>query len=80
MAIAEGNLSVAAVARLLGLAPSTLRTWDRRYGLGASGHEAGSHRRYSPSDVARLMTMRRLIATGVAPHEAAEIAISHKGL
>jgi len=80
MAIAEGNLSVAAAARLLGLAPSTLRTWDRRYGLGASGHEAGSHRRYSPSDVARLMTMRRLIATGVAPHEAAEIAISHKGL
>jgi len=80
MAIAEGNLSVAAVARLLGLAPSTLRTWDRRYGLGASSHEAGSHRRYSPSDVARLMTMRRLIATGVAPCEAAEIAISHKGL
>lgn len=80
MAIAEGNLSVAAVARLLGLAPSTLRTWDRRYGLGASSHEAGSHRRYSPSDVAKLMTMRRLIATGVAPCEAAEIAISHKGL
>ena len=80
MAIAEGHLSVAAAARLLGLAPSTLRTWDRRYGLGASGHEAGSHRRYSPTDVARLMTMRRLIATGVAPNEAAEIAISHKGL
>lgn len=80
MAIAEGHLSVAAAARLLGLAPSTLRTWDRRYGLGASGHEAGSHRRYSPTDMARLMTMRRLIATGVAPNEAAEIAISHKGL
>ena len=80
MVIAEEHLSVAAVARLLGLAPSTLRTWDRRYGLGASGHEAGSHRRYSPSDVARLMMMRRLIATGVAPNEAAEKAISHKGL
>ena len=80
MAIAEGHLSVAAVARLLGLAPSTLRTWDRRYGLGASSHEPGSHRRYSPSDVARLMMMRRLIATGVAPNEAAEIAISHEGL
>ncbi len=80
MAIAEEHLSVAAAARLLGLAPSTLRTWDRRYGLGASGHEAGSHRRYSPSDVARLMMMRRLIATGVAPNEAAEVAISHKGL
>ena len=80
MAIAEGHLSVASAARLLGLAPSTLRTWDRRYGLGASGHEAGSHRRYSPTDVARLMMMRRLIATGVAPQEAAEVAINHKDI
>ena len=29
-------LAVAAVARRLGVAPATLRTWDRRYGLGPS--------------------------------------------
>ena len=32
------RLSVAAVARRLGVAPATLRTWDRRYGIGPSGH------------------------------------------
>jgi DNA-binding transcriptional MerR regulator len=43
------RLSVAAVARRLGVAPATLRTWDRRYGLGPSEHEAGAHRRYTPA-------------------------------
>ncbi len=33
---AEVGLSVAAVARRIGIAPATLRTWDRRYGLGPS--------------------------------------------
>lgn len=67
-------LTVAAVARTLGVAASTLRTWDRRYGLGPSAHQAGSHRRYTPEDVARLQTMRRLTLRGVAPADAARIA------
>lgn len=67
-------LTVAAVARTLGVAASTLRTWDRRYGLGPSAHQAGSHRRYTPDDVARLQTMRRLTLRGVAPADAARIA------
>ena len=29
------GFSVGAVARRLGVAPSTLRTWNRRYGIGA---------------------------------------------
>jgi DNA-binding transcriptional MerR regulator len=68
---AETDLTVAAVARRLGVAPSTLRTWDRRYGLGPSGHQAGAHRRYSASDLARLTMMRRLVINGVPPVEAA---------
>ena len=75
----EELLTVAAVARRLGVAPATLRTWDRRYGLGPSSHEAGEHRRYCPSDLAKLTVMRRLITTGVAPCDAAEKAKSHKG-
>lgn len=65
------GLTVAAVARRLGVAPATLRTWDRRYGLGPSQHSAGSHRRYSPADIARLESMRRLVLSGVPPAEAA---------
>lgn len=73
---AEPLLTVAAVARRLGVAPGTLRTWDRRYGLGPSEHAAGAHRRYGSSDLARLIVMRRLTIDGVAPSEAAEIARS----
>lgn len=72
----EAALTVAAVARRLGVAPATLRTWDRRYGLGPSEHSAGSHRRYSPEDLSRLLTMRRLTLDGVAPSEAAHAALN----
>ena len=75
----EELLTVAAVARRLGVAPATLRTWDRRYGLGPSSHEAGEHRRYCPSDLAKLTVMRRLITSGVAPSDAAVRAKDHKG-
>ena len=75
----EELLTVAAVARRLGVAPATLRTWDRRYGLGPSSHEAGEHRRYCPSDLAQLTLMRRLIISGVAPADAALRAKAHSG-
>lgn len=68
-------LPVSAVARRLGVAPATLRTWDRRYGLGPTAHCAGAHRRYAPGDVARLETMRRLVLAGVAPGDAARQAL-----
>jgi MerR family transcriptional regulator, light-induced transcriptional regulator len=69
----EARLTVAAVARRLGVAPATLRTWDRRYGLGPTLHAAGSHRRYSRSDIARLEAMRRLVLDGVPPADAARL-------
>jgi MerR family transcriptional regulator, light-induced transcriptional regulator len=75
----EELLSVSAVARRLGVAPATLRTWDRRYGLGPSIHESGEHRRYCTKDLAKLMLMRRLISAGVSPSDAAEQAKTHKG-
>ena len=75
----EELFTVAAVARRIGVAPATLRTWDRRYGLGPSSHEAGEHRRYCPSDLAQLTLMRRLIVSGVAPADAAVRAKAHSG-
>lgn len=63
------------MARRLGVAPATLRTWDRRYGLGPSEHLAGAHRKYSARDVTRLLVMRRLTLEGVAPSEAARAAL-----
>jgi DNA-binding transcriptional MerR regulator len=62
---------VAAVARRLGVAPATLRTWDRRYGIGPVDHVPGQPRRYSPDDVARLEMMRHAMIQGATPADAA---------
>jgi DNA-binding transcriptional MerR regulator len=68
-------LSVAGAARGLGVAPGTLRSWERRYGLAPSLHTKGGHRRYGPEDLARLQVMHRLVRDGVPPAEAARVAI-----
>jgi DNA-binding transcriptional MerR regulator len=72
----DPGLSAGEVARRLGIAVTTVRTWDRRYGLGPSRRDPGRHRRYSPRDFARLELMRRLTIHGVAPAEAARVALA----
>ncbi|PRY43619.1 MerR family transcriptional regulator [Umezawaea tangerina] len=74
--VTELLLSVAAVARRLGVAPATLRTWDRRYGLGPSDHTTGRHRRYAPRDIARLELMQRALLRGASSAEAAKYALT----
>lgn len=70
------GLTVSAVASRIGVAPATLRTWDRRYGVGPSVHASGTHRRYSASDVERLERMRQFILSGYAPADAARMALA----
>ncbi len=70
------QLSVAAVARKLGIAPATLRTWDRRYGIGPADHAPGRHRRYSADDLARLELMRYALLHGATPAAAATYALT----
>ncbi len=70
------RLHVAAAARRIGVAPSTLRTWDRRYGIGPTDHTPGRHRRYSPDDLARLDLMHRALIRGVTPADAAAHALA----
>ncbi|MBM7810099.1 MerR family transcriptional regulator [Saccharothrix algeriensis] len=67
--------SAGAVARMLGVSPVTLRTWDRRYGLGPSNREEGRHRRYSEDDVARLRRMLELTGRGASPASAAAVVL-----
>ena len=68
-------LTVAAVARRLGVAPATLRTWARRYGLGPSVHVSGTHRRYTEGDLHRLQAMRRLTLSGMPAADAARAVL-----
>jgi DNA-binding transcriptional MerR regulator len=60
----------------VGVAPSTLRTWDRRYGIGPTDHTPGRHRRYSPDDLARLDLMHRALIMGATPADAAAHALT----
>ncbi|HEY3683347.1 MAG TPA: MerR family transcriptional regulator [Streptosporangiaceae bacterium] len=72
----EPVLGVGALARRLGVPAPTLRTWERRYGIGPSGRSAGGHRRYTEDDVARVVLMRRLVLRGVPPGDAARAALA----
>jgi MerR family transcriptional regulator, light-induced transcriptional regulator len=72
----EPRLTVSGAARRLGIAPGTLRTWDRRYGVGPTDHARGRHRRYSTADMARLELMQHALVQGASPAEAARYARS----
>lgn len=65
------GLSAGEVARQLGVAVTTLRTWHQRYGLGPTGHVPGQHRRYTADDLTLLARMRELITRGIPPARAA---------
>lgn len=74
--VANIPLTIGSVSRLLGVAASTLRTWDRRYDLGPSERTDGQHRRYTQVDVARLALVRQLTLRGAQPAEAARAALA----
>jgi DNA-binding transcriptional MerR regulator len=66
--------TVSGAARQLGIPAATLRTWERRHGIGPSGRSAGGHRRYTSEDLIRLRSMRTLVENGVPPAQAAGLA------
>src|SRR4051794_34081184 len=63
---------VGAVSERLGIAAPTLRSWDRRHGVGPSVRTAGNHRRYTELDIRRVLLMSRLTGQGVPAQSAAE--------
>lgn len=64
--------TVGALSAMLGIAAPTLRTWERRYGVGPSFRTAGGHRRYTIVDADRVLHMSHLIESGVPANEAAD--------
>lgn len=71
-------LTPGATARLLGVSPTTLRSWDRRYGIGPRERSPGGHRRYSSADLARLRELCRLVGEGMPPADAARRALTQE--
>lgn len=68
-------LSVGAVAGQLGVAAATVRSWERRYGMGPCERSDGGHRRYTQADLGRLLEMQELITAGQPPAAAARAVL-----
>jgi MerR family transcriptional regulator, light-induced transcriptional regulator len=61
---------IKSVAALTGLTTSTLRAWERRYGLVEPQRTRGGYRVYSEDDVARLSRIKSLLDNGFKVSEA----------
>ena len=58
-------------AERAGIAASTLRAWERRYGIPRPSRSDSGYRLYSESDLRALSRMKDLVASGFAAQEAA---------
>ncbi|GGK92379.1 MerR family transcriptional regulator [Nocardia jinanensis] len=68
--------TVRAVADRLGIPTATLRSWNRRYEIGPTGHRPGTHRLYTETDITQLNRMIELIRGGATPAGAAAVVRS----
>ncbi len=66
--------SVRTVAERIGIPTATLRSWNRRYGIGPQQDRPGRHRLYTEADIAVLTRMVDLIRAGATPAGAAATA------
>ncbi len=69
------SLSIAAVERDTGLSKDTLRVWERRYGFPNPGRDIYGERTYSPLQLEKLRTLRRLIDLGHRPGKVVGLSI-----
>ncbi|WP_165570355.1 MerR family transcriptional regulator [Aeromicrobium sp. IC_218] len=68
--------TIATVSQKFGISASTLRTWERRYGLSPSARTAGGHRRYNGADLDRVQLMQQLLDAGIGAQDAAKVVLS----
>jgi methanogenic corrinoid protein MtbC1 len=58
-------------AELTGIAPDTLRVWERRYGVVSPARSAGGYRLYDDASLRRLRAMGALVGAGWSARQAA---------
>lgn len=66
-----GKYTVKQVAALTGVRESTLRVWEKRYGVVEPERSGGGYRLYSDEQIALLRSMAALVADGVPASTAA---------
>jgi len=68
-----GCYRIKTVARLTGIAPGTIRAWERRYGVVVPSRSAGGQRTYTDRDVAKLHRVKAMLDTGLSIGEACDV-------
>jgi methanogenic corrinoid protein MtbC1 len=68
-------MPIGELSRRLGVSTDLLRKWERRYGVLTPGRTSGNQRLYSRLDEARARLMVKHVREGVAPAQAAELAL-----
>lgn len=63
------------VAEMTGVPASTLRAWERRYGIPTPQRTASSYRLYGERELDQVRRLRDLCAGGLAPSEAAQMVL-----
>jgi DNA-binding transcriptional MerR regulator len=75
----HAHLRIGELSRRVGVSSDRLRAWERRYGVLRPERTAGGFRLYSDDDERRVKRMRELLAEGLAPAEAARLAMGGHG-
>jgi MerR family transcriptional regulator, light-induced transcriptional regulator len=71
--------TIKTVVQETGIAPATLRAWERRYGVLSPGRSDGGYRLYSERDIATLRWLRHQVDAGVSISRAvALLEIRHR--
>lgn len=68
------RIRIGELSRRTGVAPDTLRAWERRYGLLRPERSEGGFRLYQRGDEQRVQAMKALIDSGVSAAESARLA------
>jgi DNA-binding transcriptional MerR regulator len=71
---------IGAVARMLGITPSTLRTWEDRYGLVSPQRNGSGRRLYSPDEIEQLRFVKTKINEGIQPADAHRLLASRTNI
>jgi len=67
-------------AGIVGVPEATLRAWERRYALLQPDRTSGNFRLYSRDDERRIRSMQAHMARGMAPAEAATLALAESAV
>jgi DNA-binding transcriptional MerR regulator/methylmalonyl-CoA mutase cobalamin-binding subunit len=74
----RGKYRIHAVEEITGVPAATLRAWERRYGVPVPARTSSAYRVYSDDDIAIIRRMVELCESGIAPSEAARVALDER--